>query len=73
MDELKSEFILFQLPSLIYTFDSDKALEVTNLRSIQKNLSFCGFFGPNDFTLSVVLESGYFMKYEVSIEDLFKL
>ena len=70
--DLHSEAVVSQLESLIYTFDAEKITEINEFRSIQRNLSFCGFFGKNDLSLSLVLESGWFMKYHISIESLFK-
>jgi len=42
-------------------------------KSITENLPFYCFFVKEDYDLSVILSSGWCMKYSINIEDFFKV
>lgn len=60
------------LENLEKTFDHSRIASLPMETGILKNLPFFSYFVVNDFDMSLILTSGHFMKYSISIEDLYK-
>lgn len=60
------------LDNLEKTFDQVRIGNLAMESGILKNLPFFSYFVINEFDMSVILTSGQFMKYSISIEDLYR-
>jgi hypothetical protein len=61
------------LNNLELTFDAEKIGLQTMQFAIHQGMPFYGYFMNKDYDLSLVLTSGWCMKYAINIEDLFKV